>query len=294
MKHGTLHASRSLKCEQLIYGQYMIFLPMVTFLDGALMVGSHAQYACVTVMHLIYVMAAKHVGLIAIGASYLEIMNSDLKLMHLERIRWCMKSPQESSKNSEDTAQNRGGSRNFSETQQLLEHNFGLEKGSTINTYAVMKSGYKIVDSTGRSGPIPSQKAQRRLDDYKELASDENSHELDGKALYTMGRGMKHGRVPIGDGAVDKETILVHRLSVPFKPVNPDDYERVIKENEQLKQTNQILHDENGVNRALIMAMYADFGKEPPAELLSHLENIDARRQQNANMSCSSEQVASC
>ncbi|KAG2538272.1 trigger factor-like [Panicum virgatum] len=27
-------------------------------------------------------------------------------------------------------------------------------------------------------------------------------------------------------------------------------------------------------------AMYADFGKEPPAELLSRLENIDARRQQ--------------
>ncbi|KAG2596706.1 hypothetical protein PVAP13_5KG179307 [Panicum virgatum] len=26
--------------------------------------------------------------------------------------------------------------------------------------------------------------------------------------------------------------------------------------------------------------MYADFGKEPPAELLSRLENIDARRQQ--------------
>jgi len=70
-----------------------------------------------------------------------------------------------------------------------------------------------------------------------------------------MGRGMKHGRVPIGDGAVDTETILVHRLSVPFKPVNPDDYERVIKENEQLKQTNQILHDENGVNRALIMVL---------------------------------------
>ena len=66
---------------------------------------------------------------------------------------------------------------------------------------------------------------------------------------------MKHGRVPIGDGAVDKETILVHRLSVPFKPVNPDDYERMIKENEQLKQTNQILHDESGVNRALIMVI---------------------------------------
>jgi len=139
---------------------------------------------------------------------------------------------QESCMNSEDTAQNRGGSQNFSETQQLLEHNFGPEKGSTLNTYAVMKSGYKTVDSTGRSGPIPSQKGQRCLDDYKELAADENSQDFDGKALYTMGGGMKHGRVPIGDGAVDKETVLVHRKSVPFKPINPDDYERVLKENE--------------------------------------------------------------
>jgi len=29
--------------------------------------------------------------------------------------------------------------------------------------------------------------------------------------------------------------------------------------------------------------MYADFGKEPPAELLSRLENSDARRQQVTN-----------
>ena len=79
---------------------------------------------------------------------------------------------------------------------------------------------------------------------------------MDGKALYTMGGGMKHGRVPIGDGAVDKETVLVHRKSVPFKPINPDDYERVLKENEQLKQTNEILLDENSVNRALIMVLF--------------------------------------
>ena len=67
---------------------------------------------------------------------------------------------------------------------------------------------------------------------------------------------MKHGRVPIDDGAVDKETVLVHRKLVPFKPINPDDYERVLKENEQLKQTNEILLDENSVNRALIMVLF--------------------------------------
>jgi len=71
-----------------------------------------------------------------------------------------------------------------------------------------------------------------------------------------MGGGMKHECVPIGDGAVDKKIVLVHRKSVPFKPINPDDYERVLKENEQLKQTNEILLDENSVNRALIMVLF--------------------------------------
>jgi len=32
-----------------------------------------------------------------------------------------------------------------------------------------------------------------------------------------------------------------------------------------------------------LQAMYADFGKEPLAELLSRLENIDARPQQVTN-----------
>ncbi|XP_039809682.1 uncharacterized protein LOC120673068 [Panicum virgatum] len=143
-----------------------------------------------------------------------------------------------------------------------------------------MKSGCKTLDSTGRSGPIPSQKAQRRLDEYRALVPDDNSQELDGKALYTIGRGMKHGRVPIGDGAVYKEAVLVHGKSVPFKPINPDDYESMLKENEQLKQTNEILFEENSVNLDLIMTMYADFGKDPPAQLLRRLQNIDARRQQ--------------
>ncbi|CAN6362398.1 unnamed protein product [Urochloa humidicola] len=183
---------------------------------------------------------------------------------------------------TEDKAQNRGGSRNFTETQQLLEHSFGPEKSSTLNTYAVMKSGYKTVDSTGRAGPIPSQKTQKLLDDYRVLVSDENSQELDGRALHIVGNGMKHGRVPIGDGAVDKATVLIHSKSVAMKPTNPADYDKVIKENEQLKETNDLLHEENSVNRALIMQMYSDLGKEPPAALLRRLESIDARRQQDA------------
>jgi len=103
---------------------------------------------------------------------------------------------------------------------------------------------------------------------------------LDGKALHIVGNGMKHGRAPIGDGAVDKAIVLIHSKSVPFKPIDPADYERVLKENEQLKETNGILSEENNVNRALIMTMYSDFGKEPPQELLRRLESLDARCQQ--------------
>jgi len=46
----------------------------------------------------------------------------------------------------------------------LQEYTFGPgHQSGTINTFAVMKSGIKNVDSTGRRGPIPSQKAQKRL-----------------------------------------------------------------------------------------------------------------------------------
>jgi hypothetical protein len=92
---------------------------------------------------------------------------------------------------SEDPAQNRGGSRNFTETTipgrrynfclaevidlqyifsciifllVLQEYTFGPgHQSGNINTFAVMKSGIKNVDSTGRTGPIPSHKAQKCL-----------------------------------------------------------------------------------------------------------------------------------
>ncbi|KAF0890579.1 hypothetical protein E2562_003788, partial [Oryza meyeriana var. granulata] len=108
-----------------------------------------------------------------------------------------------------DVAPNRGGSRPWGETQQLLEYKFGHDKAGTLNTYAIMKSGFKKVDNTGRSAPIPSQRAQNRLDNYNartQLA--ENLKELDAQALYFMEGGLVHGRVPIADGVVDKETLI--------------------------------------------------------------------------------------
>jgi len=67
---------------------------------------------------------------------------------------------------------------------------------------------------------------------------------------------MKHGRVPIGDGAVDKAIVLINSKSRGIKPINHTDYDRVLKENEQLKETNGILFEENSVNRALIMVIF--------------------------------------
>jgi hypothetical protein len=80
-----LQSKRGLQCEQPIYGQSMISLLMVIFLDGALMVGLLAQYACVIVKPLDFAMVTKLAGLIAIVVSYLVTMFSDLKQMHLER-----------------------------------------------------------------------------------------------------------------------------------------------------------------------------------------------------------------
>lgn len=160
------------------------------------------------------------------------------------------------------------------------EYTFGPEKSGTINTYAVMKSGMKRVDSTGRSGPIPSAKAQKRLDDYKALVPDETSHELDGKALYIVGRGMAHGRVPIGDGAVEKGVVLRHAKSARVIPISPDKYEQVRKENVELKENNWMLLEENSIHRELLMNMFEQTGTQPPPELLQRLANIDARRHQ--------------
>ena len=42
----------------------------------------------------------------------------------------------------------------------MYEYNFGPDKTGTVKTYAVIKSGFKKVDSTGKSDPIPSRKAQ--------------------------------------------------------------------------------------------------------------------------------------
>ncbi|CAN6347709.1 unnamed protein product [Urochloa humidicola] len=203
-------------------------------------------------------------------------------------------------KGAKDSAQNRGGSRPWAETQQFLEYKFGAERAGTLNTYAVMKSGFKNVDSTGRSAPVRSRKAKERLDNYAERAQpSENSKELDGQVLYFMENGLRHGRLPIADGAVDKENITAVSKSSRLHLASNVAYLSAIEENERLKETceqlqqtnakltetNEILTEENSVGGDLSLRLYEQLNKEAPADLLARLASLENRRNK---ITCSS------
>ena len=96
----------------------------------------------------------------------------------------------------------------------------------------------------------------------------ENSKDLDAQALYVMERGMAHGRVPIGDGCVDKQALAAttksRRSSASTAAYQNmvDEYEQLKERNEalertnkKLKENNEILIEENGVNRELMLVM---------------------------------------
>ena len=103
-------------------------------------------------------------------------------------------------------------------------------------------------------------------DEYNARAKpSENSKDLDGKALYFMEGGLRHGRVPIGDGAVDMEEVLAPAKSKNLR--NSVAYRTMLEENDQLKETNgqlvtenvtlkqsnEILVEENGVHREMML-----------------------------------------
>ncbi|KAF0909497.1 hypothetical protein E2562_036641 [Oryza meyeriana var. granulata] len=133
------------------------------------------------------------------------------------------KAAQASRVKSKDVAQNRGGSRPWGETQQLLD-NYNART---------------------------------------QLA--ENSKELDAQALYCMEGGFAHGRVPIADGVVDKETLIAAKSS-NIRSTNTAAYRTMVEENEQLRETNQelnqtneLLIEENSVSHQMIMVIHLPF-----------------------------------
>ncbi|TVU13464.1 hypothetical protein EJB05_40522, partial [Eragrostis curvula] len=214
--------------------------------------------------------------------------------------RWCKNEfldkrhkAQESRMAYEDVAQNRGGSRAFGETSQFLEHKFGPGKGSTINTYAVMKSGMKNVETNGRSGPIISSKAQTRLNDYTsslqdaQLEEDLEQQDVDGKVLYKTSDGLRQGRVTIADGAVRKADVIAAGKETHVRPSTtsiPVTVQNLARDNKRLLQSNERLLNSNAglsqLNNQPIMMLYADLGREPSGEILQQAQEIQAQQAQ--------------
>ncbi|CAN6373435.1 unnamed protein product [Urochloa humidicola] len=177
----------------------------------------------------------------------------------------------------EDNAQNHGGSRPFTHTQQVLEARFGREKATPLNVYAVMKSGIRSIDSNGSSGLIKSRKAQKRLDDYiagvrsiPRQSNEDEEHEdieeeegeevegqprrrqemeqqqhLNGQVLYNMAHGTPHGRFPIANGAIRAADV---RAAVKDNRPHASDLASVqsmAREMAHLRRTNGRLEQEN-------------------------------------------------
>jgi hypothetical protein len=87
-----------------------------------------------------------------------------------------------------------------------------------------------------------------------------------------MERGMAHGRMPIGDGCVDKQALVAtaksRRSSASTAAYQNmvDEYEQLKERNEALERTNkklnennEILFEENGVNRELVPVINITF-----------------------------------
>ena len=208
---------------------------------------------------------------------------------------WCSKEfkearrrAQKSRLQSEDVAQNRGGSRPFTECRQFLEHKFGPEKATIMNTYAVMKSGMKNLDENGNSGAISSQKAQKRLDDYStgmKEAYPENWQDidLDERVLYNTSGGMPHGRVAIASGAVKKAAVLSAARATNLKPSISIAYQNAIQENEQLRRANESLKRKTEMHDQLFKMVFAKMGEDLPEWFL--LGRSNAHTQVNTDSS---------
>ncbi|XP_066340900.1 uncharacterized protein [Miscanthus floridulus] len=131
-----------------------------------------------------------------------------------------------------------------------------------------MKSGMKSLDSNGRCGPISSQKAQKRMDDYLaaikriECANEEDGdgadmevdgrevgqqQYLNGKALYDVSSGAtrKHGRLAIANGAVKSSYVRAAGREISVRPSNSVTMQNMSREMEELRRANGRLEREN-------------------------------------------------
>ncbi|XP_066161192.1 autonomous transposable element EN-1 mosaic protein isoform X5 [Oryza sativa Japonica Group] len=200
---------------------------------------------------------------------------------------WCTeefkakrKRGQQARLNSEDVAQNRGGSRPFTETQQYMGVKFGPEKATTLNTFSAMKTGFKNIDNDGNIGPIPSQKAQKHVTDYltglrAKYPDDWQQRDLDENVLYSTNGGLPHGRVQIANGAVRKANILAVAKSTNVRPANSIAFQNMARQNEQLLRENQYMRKKQERTDKLLLALYEKLGEQVPQELDCPVEEED-------------------
>lgn len=84
----------------------------------------------------------------------------------------------------------------------------------------------------------------------------------------------------MGNGAIDKEAVLAAAKSKHVEPSVPTaTYQAAVEEIQHLRLANEILLEENGVNRDFMQRVFSELGRPAPADLLDRLANIDARRQ---------------
>ncbi|KAG2639670.1 hypothetical protein PVAP13_2KG022016 [Panicum virgatum] len=149
-----------------------------------------------------------------------------------------------------DFAQNRGGSRPYGQTKRYLAKKYGPEAASDINTYCCLKSGVNNCDDNGKSVPIPTEKAQRCVDDFfatlEALHPDDyeqrkSEGKLDADVLYSSGNGLAHGRVPIANGAIRKcDMKKSGRTSNSTRQPSSASYQYLVRRNAHLEKGYQI------------------------------------------------------
>uniref|UniRef100_J3MF41 Uncharacterized protein n=1 Tax=Oryza brachyantha TaxID=4533 RepID=J3MF41_ORYBR len=154
---------------------------------------------------------------------------------------------------------------------EFWEHDFGPEKTTGLNTFVVMKSGAKNMDSSGSHGPINNSKAEQIMADYSaitalETQEDLGGNELDPKALYTICNGLPHGRLHIGNDAVSKAAVIAAGKERIPRPSTSSSNQNLRNQNLQLMHENAQLQRRLQSNSRMFKFIFDKMGVEPPSE----------------------------
>ncbi|CAD6224913.1 unnamed protein product [Miscanthus lutarioriparius] len=157
-----------------------------------------------------------------------------------------------------------------------------------INAFSCMKAGLKNCDANGNAGPIP-ERVKKLVDDYNEALQEkypENWQEqpFDGQIAYDIGGGLPHGRLAIGNGAVNMVTIIDAAKASGTRPATSRAFQTLLARYENAALTRDVKR--NGCVLELILNKVQI---EIPPDLLQVEENdmggtIDGSSRASANL----------